>query len=51
MSEECCMAIVNAIPKCWPLVTIKKASHCKLIDEPEAVIEIVMKFMDITENK
>ena len=37
MTEECCRAIVNAIPDCY-LVTIPRASHCKLLEEPDVVL-------------
>jgi len=51
MSERCCMAIVDAIPKCEPLVTIPKAAHCKLLDEPNAVCDVIVQFVDKAENK
>ena len=34
MSEECHQLVVDSIPAAWPLVTIPRAAHCKLIDEP-----------------
>ena len=50
MSVRCCMAIVEAIPKCQPLVTIPKAAHCKLLDEPNAVCDVIVKFCDGVEK-
>ena len=44
------MEIVNAIPKCWPLITIPRAAHCKLLDEPNVVCDVIIKFVDTTEN-
>jgi proline iminopeptidase len=50
MTEECSMALVDNIPKCWPLITVPRAAHCKLLDEANACCEIIMKFVDTTEN-
>ena len=45
MTDECSMAIVNAIPKARPLVTIPRASHVKLLEEPFLVIQHVNQFL------
>jgi len=45
MTEECSLEIVKNIPYAWPLVTIPRASHCKLIDEPHACAEVIVKFL------
>lgn len=49
MTEECSNAIVIAIPGAWPLVVIPRASHCKLLEEPQLCIEAMIKYMDDTE--
>jgi len=46
MTEECSLAIVNAIPHCMPLVTIPRAGHCKLCDEPHECARVMGDFLD-----
>eukprot|EP01034_Spumella_vulgaris_P021830 gene21830-27900_t len=50
MTEECSQAIVNNIRNAWPLVTIARAGHCKLLDEPKVVVAEITKFLDATEQ-
>lgn len=50
MTDECSQLIVDNIKHCHKLVTIPRASHCKLIDEPEACVEEVYKFVGATER-
>lgn len=45
MSQECHQLVVNSIPTAWPLVTIPRASHQKLLDEPILVCSAVAKFL------
>ena len=45
MSQECHMQVVNSIPTAWPLVTIPRAAHCKLIDEPILCNDAMAKFL------
>lgn len=51
MTEECSMAIVNNVSTAWPLVTIKRASHCKLLEEPQDCIEAMHKFLSTIESE
>jgi L-proline amide hydrolase len=37
--------IVDSITMAWPLVVIARAGHCKLTDEPQIVVEHVVKFL------
>ncbi|KAJ3207439.1 hypothetical protein HDU82_003737 [Entophlyctis luteolus] len=46
MSEEASMAVVNAISSCLPLVTVKGASHCKVLDEPQICCNIIFEFLE-----
>jgi L-proline amide hydrolase len=50
MTEECSLAIVNNIRNAWPLVTIPRAGHCKLLDEPQLVVAEITKFLDAIEE-
>ncbi len=50
MTHECHQQVVDSIPCAWPLVTIPRAAHCKLLDEPEAVCAVVAKFLHTTEK-
>jgi pimeloyl-ACP methyl ester carboxylesterase len=45
MTHACSMAVVNGIPGCRPLVTIPRAGHCKLLDEPIACAEAMGAFL------
>jgi proline iminopeptidase len=45
MSQECQQLVVDSIPTAWPLVTIPRAAHCKLLDEPNLVCSAVAKFL------
>ena len=45
MTDECSMAIVNAIPKARPLVKIPRASHVKLLEEPVVCLQHVTAFL------
>ena len=44
MSEECHQLVVDSIPTAWPLLTIPRAAHCKLIDEPQLCCDAIYKF-------
>ncbi len=46
MTEECSQLVVENIPKAVPLVTIPRAAHCKLIDEPEACSIVIKDFLE-----
>ena len=46
MTEECSLALVHNIPGCRPLVTIPRAGHCKLCDEPQACALAIAEFLD-----
>ena len=50
MSEECHMQCVDGIRHAWPLVTIPRAAHCKLIDEAQLCSEQVARFLDQVEG-
>ena len=51
MTEECSRLTVNSCKKDMAkLVIIPRASHCKLIDEPQICVEEVKKFVEATEN-
>jgi len=45
MSQECQQLVVDSIPTAWPLVTIPRAAHCKLIDEPQLCVEAIARFL------
>lgn len=45
MTETCSMALVDNIPLAAPLVTIARAGHCKLIDEPQQCAEAMSRFL------
>ena len=45
MSEECHQLVVDSIATSWPLMTIPRAAHCKLIDEPQLCCEAMLKFL------
>lgn len=49
MTEECSKAVVNNIPTAWPLITIPRASHCKLLEEPHICIQEITKFLHTVE--
>jgi L-proline amide hydrolase len=49
MSIECSQALVDAIPAAWPLVTIPRAAHCKLLDEPHLCIAHLARFLSSIE--
>lgn len=51
MTPDCSNAIVERIPRAWPLVTIPRAAHCKLMDEPHLVVEEVRKFLAAVEEE
>jgi len=36
---------VDSIPMAWPLVTIPRAAHCKLLDEPQLCVEAIARFL------
>lgn len=50
MSEVCAQALVDDIPTAMPLVTIPRAAHCKLIDEPELCVASIVRFLSIVES-
>lgn len=50
MTEECSNVAVNNIRKAWPLVTIPRSGHMKMIDEANLFIESVSKFLVTVEN-
>lgn len=45
MTEECSKLVVNSIPTAWPLIVIPRASHCKLLEEPQPCIQAMAKFL------
>jgi proline-specific peptidase len=45
MTEEVHQLVVDSIRTAQPLITIARAGHCKLIDEPQACCEAVAKFL------
>ena len=45
MSVECSQAVVDAIPAAWPLVTVPRAAHCKLLDEPHLCAAHLSRFL------
>ena len=45
MSQECHQLVVDSIPTAWPLVTIPRAAHCKLLDEPQLCCDAMYKFL------
>jgi L-proline amide hydrolase len=49
MSEECCQVIVDDIQTAFPLVTIPRAAHCKLIDEPQLCVNSILRFLNTVE--
>lgn len=49
MTVECSQQIVDHLPHCWPLVVIPRASHCKLMEEPQLCIDQMVKFLDSVE--
>ena len=50
MSAECHQLVVDSIPTAWPLVTIPRAAHCKLLDEPQLVCAAAAKFLHTCET-
>ena len=50
MTEECSQQVVDSIPTAVPLVTIPRAGHCKLIDEPQLCNEAMLKFLHTVES-
>jgi pimeloyl-ACP methyl ester carboxylesterase len=50
MSEECHQLCVDSIPTAWPLVTIPRAAHCKLLDEPQLCCAAMYKFVFTCES-
>ena len=50
MSEECHQLVVDSIPTALPLVTIPRAAHCKLLDEPQLCCECIFKFVHTIEQ-
>eukprot|EP00596_Hydrurales_sp_CCMP1899_P007528 CAMPEP_0119043228 /NCGR_PEP_ID=MMETSP1177-20130426/19660_1 /TAXON_ID=2985 /ORGANISM="Ochromonas sp, Strain CCMP1899" /LENGTH=185 /DNA_ID=CAMNT_0007010911 /DNA_START=505 /DNA_END=1062 /DNA_ORIENTATION=- len=50
MSEECSQLIVDNITTAVPLVHIPRAAHCKLIDEPYVVVNILSDFLKTCES-
>eukprot|EP01043_Picozoa_sp_COSAG02_P034429 COSAG02_NODE_2405_length_8933_cov_133.975209_4_plen_221_part_00 len=49
MTEECSQQVVDSIPGAVPLLTVPRAGHCKLIDEPEFCCKEIAKFLDTIE--
>ena len=49
MTEECSQQVVDSIPTAFPLVTIPRAAHCKLIDEPKLCCDEMAKFLHTVE--
>ena len=49
MSPECSQAVASGIPAGWPLVTIPRAAHCKLLDEPQLCADHLARFLASTE--
>jgi len=45
MTTECSQLIVDNISTAVPLVEIKRASHCKLLEEPHACIQSTLAFL------
>jgi proline-specific peptidase len=45
MSQECQQQVVDSIPTAWPLVTIPRAAHCKLLDEPVLCCDAIARFL------
>ena len=50
MSQETHMEVVDGIPHSWPLVTVPRAAHCKLIDEPQLCCAHIEKFLNTVES-
>lgn len=51
MTEVCSNEIVKNVRKAWPLVTIPRSGHLKMIDEANLFIEAVNKFLVTVEDK
>ncbi len=51
MTQECSQAIVSRIPGARPLVTIPRAAHCKLLDEPQLCNAEIAKFLQSVEKE
>jgi L-proline amide hydrolase len=49
MSVECSQAVADGIPAGWPLVTIPRAAHCKLLDEPHLCAAHLARFLAAVE--
>ena len=49
MTERCHQLIVDSIPAAHPLVTIPRAGHCKLIDEPQLCCDAIERFVACNE--
>ena len=49
MTEECSQQVVDSIPGAVPLLTVPRAGHCKLIDEPQFCCKEIAKFLDTIE--
>ena len=49
MTERCHQLIADNISTAFPLVTIERAGHCKLIDEPQLCVEAVERFIGVVE--
>jgi len=48
MTQECCQQIIDFIPSglARPLVTIPRAAHCKLCDEPILCADVMATFLN-----
>lgn len=51
MTVECSQQLVDHIPHCWPLVVVPRASHCKLLEEPQLCIDHMVHFLDSVEKR
>jgi len=49
MSIKCSQQVVDSIPKAVPLVVVKRASHCKLLEETHVCIEEISNFLNACE--
>jgi pimeloyl-ACP methyl ester carboxylesterase len=45
MTEEASQQTADALTNAWPVVVVPRASHCKLLEEPEICIEAMAKFL------
>lgn len=50
MSQRCHQEVAESLPCAWPVVTVPRAAHCKLIDAPFVCCREIVKFLETIES-